>query len=416
MNTAKRFLTQLTAVTLAICVLFLSSCAPKKIDVEEYPGAVPAVEADTEIKTEEKTIPGDDEEKAVSMTDKDFEDFIAIPDPFEKNGKFQFCPDAIPECYARQYREKPEIIYVAKEILKAVYSGKTVVELPPEYELKNYDYMTAISIAQASCPLADACSIWPYEEDMLHYSITYFPKEELVFTENGEIDNDNSTFEFLTEDEALIMINSFTDYIQTLIDNNVTKDDSDMEKAEKIYEALVKEISYRERAPWEDNNYYVSLEELAESLSSQTTMVEDILNEKATTQTRIALLYQYILTQLNIECLSVTSSGLYTNQGIERLDSEMGMNGRNYWNVVVVDGKAYNCDLAYEMLTYEYDKSMSADCLPQMIYFGMSDSTRAQTFTISSRDSLFLYNTDLDLEYGNAPKGLVPECKEDYKK
>ena len=48
MNTAKRFLTQLTAVTLAICVIFLSSCAPKKIDGEEYPGFVPVEETVTE--------------------------------------------------------------------------------------------------------------------------------------------------------------------------------------------------------------------------------------------------------------------------------------------------------------------------------------------------------------------------------
>ena len=38
MNTAKRFVTRLTAFMLAICVSFLSSCAPKKVEVEEYPG------------------------------------------------------------------------------------------------------------------------------------------------------------------------------------------------------------------------------------------------------------------------------------------------------------------------------------------------------------------------------------------
>ena len=77
-------------------------------------------------------------------------------------------------------------------------------------------------------------------------------------------------------------------------------------------------------------------------------------------------MYQYILTQLNIECMTVSSSGAYHSQGIEKLDKEMGTRGRNIWNVVVVDGKAYNCDLAYEILTYEYDKSMSADVEPQM--------------------------------------------------
>ena len=125
-------------------------------------------------------------------------------------------------------------------------------------------------------------------------------------------------------------------------------------------------------------------------------------------------MYQYILTQLNIECMTVSSSGAYHSQDIEKLDKEMGTRGRNIWNVVVVDGKAYNCDLAYEILTYEYDKSMSAGVEPQMKYFGMSDSTRSQSFTVSDRSSIYYYNPN-PWEEESGPKNMVPECVSDYK-
>ena len=416
MNTAKRFVTRLTAFMLAICVSFLSSCAPKKVEVEEYPGYEPVEETETEIpkKEEEKEIPVEDFDEFVGgMTDKEFEDFIAIPDPFEETGKFQFCHKAIPEYLARQYREQPEILYVAKEMMDAVYNGKTEFDIPPEYELDEEGAFWAESLAKKSCPLADACT-FGMDEDGLHYYINYFPKVQFQLDDDGNLADEISDYSLLDQDEAKIMVEDFTDYIQTLIDNNVKAEDSDMEKAEKIFEALTKEISYRERKTGEDQMFFESEEEMVEAWNNQTYLVEDILNDKATTQPRLALLYQYILTQLNIECMTVSSSGLYNNQGIERLDNEMGTRGRNVWNVVVVDGKAYNCDLAFEILTYEYDKSFGADLEPEMKYFGMSDSTRAQTFNISSRSSLFYYDADLwAMESG--PMNMVPECVEDYK-
>ena len=57
MNTAKRFVTRLTAVTLAVGVCFLSSCTPKKIDIEEYPGFEPTEETSTENPDVKEDIP-----------------------------------------------------------------------------------------------------------------------------------------------------------------------------------------------------------------------------------------------------------------------------------------------------------------------------------------------------------------------
>ncbi len=418
MNTAKRFVTRLTAVTLAVGVCFLSSCTPKKIDIEEYPGFEPTEETSTENPDVKEDIPNEDYvEYPGGMTDKEFADFIAIPDPFEETDKFHFCYKAIPEYYARQYREKPQIIYVAKEMMEAVYNGQMEFDIPPENELNWEENSLAESLAKMSCPLVESCSIGYAEDDPLKYYVTYCSKVEITdsaYDSEGNLVVENMSYSYLDEDEAIKYVNDFSDYISSLIDRNVSAEDSDMEKAAKIYAALTKEISYRERRDVEDKQFYDSEADFWESLAEQTFLVEDIINDKATTQPRLALLYQYILTQLNIECMTVSSSGAYHSQGIEELDKEMGTRGRNIWNVVVVDGKAYNCDLAYEILTYEYDKSMSADVEPQMKYFGMSDSTRSQSFTVSDRSSIYYYNPD-PWEEESGPKNMVPECVSDYK-
>ncbi|MBP5494084.1 MAG: hypothetical protein J6X97_03240 [Lachnospiraceae bacterium] len=413
--TAKRFVTRLTAVTLAFCVTFLFSCAPKKIDVDEYPGFETIEETETENTVEKNTIPVEDIVENGGMTTKEFEEFISIPDPFEETGKFQFYPEAIPECYARQYRENPKVIYVAKQMMKAVYDCKTEFEIPPEYQLNYDETYNAINIARMSCPLLDACEFGTLTDNPLVYSVIYNPKSSYVLDEEGNIDEDQIGFTQLNDEEARKMVVDFTDYVQTIIDNNISKDDSDMEKAEKIYEAIVKEISYREKRQYEEQHYFYSDEEIAEAANSQTTIVEDLINENATTQTRIALFYQYILTQLNIECMTVTSSGAYTSQGIERLDNEMNTTGRNIWNVIVVDGKAYNCDLAFDMLNYEYEKSENPNYEPVMKYFGMSDKTRADSFNVLDRGNLYIYDPTVDYSWDTPKKDMVPECKQDYK-
>lgn len=416
MNTAKRFLTQLTAVTLAICVIFLSSCAPKKIDGEEYPGFVPIEETVTEKKVEEKEIPVEDIVEKGGMTDSEFEELIKIPDPFEETGKFQFCPGAIPENYARQYREKPEIVFVAKQMLTAVYNGASEFSIAPEYELSTDEAWLAEELAAKACPLADACSIGAHLEDPLTYSVIYMPKNDIVLDENGDIDDERSSFTDMDAVEAKKVIGDFTDFVKSLIDRNIKKEDSDMEKAEKIYEALVKEVAYREKRPYEDSMYIEFTEEGMEALRGETTLVEDIINDHATSKNRIPFLYQYILTQLNIECMTVTSSGAYVSQGYEKLDKEMGSDGRLVWNVIVIDGIPYNCDMAFDMIVYEAEKGANKDYEPVMKYFGMSDSTRAQSFVITSRDNLYLYDPNISYEWENPPRDMVPECPKDYQK
>ena len=58
------------------------------------------------------------------------EEIAVTPTKYEKVGFLEF-----DEYYARQYREKPQIIYVAKEMMEAVYNGQMEFDIPPENEL-----------------------------------------------------------------------------------------------------------------------------------------------------------------------------------------------------------------------------------------------------------------------------------------
>ena len=205
MNTAKRFVTRLTAVTLSVGVCFLSSCTPKKIDIEEYPGFEPTEETATENPDLKENIAVEEYvEYPGGMTDKEFADFIAIPDPFEETDKFHFCYKAIPEYYARQYREKPQIIYVAKEMMDAVCNGKMEFEIPPENELNGDEGYLAGSLAKMSCPLAESCDIGCSEEEPLKYFVTYCSKVEVTdsaYDSEGNLIVENMSFSNLDEEK-----------------------------------------------------------------------------------------------------------------------------------------------------------------------------------------------------------------------
>ena len=85
--------------------------------------------------------------------EEEFEELIAIPDPFESD-HFVYCPDAIPVSLARGFRDKPKIIINAKYILQAVYEGKNNVEVPEKDAISNHDFQAAIDLAKLSNPIA----------------------------------------------------------------------------------------------------------------------------------------------------------------------------------------------------------------------------------------------------------------------
>lgn len=389
-------------------------CNNAKI-IEDYPEPVTIEDTETESITD-TDIPGDEsvdkpKENVVeqrTLTDEQFEEFIEIPDPFEKTGQFQFNPTAIPEYYARRFKEKPAIISVAKAMMDSSYNVEREFDVPPEDVLEFEDYILALTLAQMSSPIVDSTQM--KTDDFQNYEIIYMPEYVANENEQGiffELNSEQTSYE-----EAGQVINKFADYVQDLVNKNVSKDDPDIEKARKVYEALVKDLSYSENGSM---NTFYSMEDVTETINNESRTVKNIVIDKSLTQEKLALFYQYILTQLNIECMTVTSSGIYHDQGIEKLNDEMIQTGNNIWNVIIIDGNAYHCDLSYEILTYEYDKTIHGEnCDPQMKYFGMSDTTRNESFTVT-KSNLYLYDRYGEMKIGSIPD-MVPECAQDYKK
>ena len=410
---SKKVTVYLLSGAFAIAMFAGSGCSNAKI-IEDYPEPITAenteTKTNTDIQSDESTDkPKENAAEQRTLTDEQFEEFIAIPDPYEKTGQFQFNPTAIPEYYARRFREKPAIISVAKAMMDASYNVEREFDVPPEDILEIEDYIIALTLAEMSSPIVDSTQM--KTDDFQNYEIIYMPEYVVTENEQGiffELNNEQTSY-----DEAGQVINKFADYVQDLVNRNVSKDDPDIEKARKVYEALVKDLAYSERGISVDMNY--SIDDIKDSFNSESRTVENIVVAKSLTQDKLALLYQFILTQFNIECMTVTSSGIYHSQGIEKLDSEMNETGNNIWNVIFVDGKAYHCDLSYEILTYEYDKTIHGEnCDPQMKYFGMSDDTRNESFSIT-KSNLYLYDEYDGMRIGSIPD-MVPECVEDYKK
>jgi len=410
----KRIVISLSAYLLLgafVITMSAGSGCNKTKTIEDYPEPVTVenTETDTDVPDNETGESSQENtSEQLTLTDEQFEEFIAIPDPFEKTGQFRYNPTVIPEYYARRFREKPAIIAVAKTMMEAAYNVERGFEVPPENVLEFDDFYKALTLAQMSSPIADSTQM--QTEDFQVYEVVYMPQYVVNENEQGiffELASEQTSY-----DDAGKTINDFTDYIQDLVNKNVSKDDPDIVKAEKIYEALVKDLSYSEMGTQMEGMY--TMEDIAESLGSESRTIENIVKDKSLNQEKLALLYQHILTQLKIECLTVTSSGLYHNQGIEKLDKEMSSTGSNTWNVIVVNGKAYHCDLAYEIMTYEHDKAAHGEGYdPQMKYFGMSDATRDESFSVT-KSNLRLYDLYSGLQIGDIPD-MVPECKEDYK-
>ena len=215
-------------------------------------------------------------------------------------------------------------------------------------------------------------------------------------------------------DEIKSKTESLLDYVVDTINNNVSPEDSDIEKAEAIYKALASDFTpvmrqhnVTEYVIDDDGTAYVQ-----PTLSH--TLIEDF-PEGDLDNLEISQLYQFILTQLNIECMTVASYGNYTSQNVEELDDLMSDNWYEVWNVVVCDGKAYNCDLFFEIAVLQKQRIKNQYADPDMTYFGMSDALRNKSFE-ANKDKLaeYTFKDPYETEACQVKGSIVPVCVDDY--
>ncbi|MBO4702336.1 MAG: hypothetical protein J5625_06740 [Lachnospiraceae bacterium] len=403
----KRIFTLIISVITVFSLLPLTGCEKEK-KIEDYPEPE-IIETENTSPSEMTKIMEVAEEFSDEMTEEEFEELIAIPDPFESD-HFVYCPDAIPVSLARGFRDKPKIIINAKYILQAVYEGKNNVEVPEKDAISNHDFQAAIDLAKLSNPIAAGID-GGNSEDGTAFFIMNFPR---IILHGDEEAGDEVEVEEADADEIKSKSESLLDYVVDTINNNVSPEDSDIEKAEAVYKALasdftpvMREQNVTEYVIDDDGTAYVQ-----PTLSH--TLIEDF-PEGELDNLEISQLYQFILTQLNIECMTVASYGNYTSQNVEELDDLMSDNWYEVWNVVVCDGKAYNCDLFFEIAVLQKQRIKNQYADPDMTYFGMSDALRNKSFE-ANKEKLaeYTFKDPYETEACQVKGSIVPVCAEDY--
>ena len=403
----KRIFTLIISVITVFSLLPLTGCEKEK-KIEDYPEPE-IIETENTNSSEIPEIMEVAEEMPDDLTDEEFEELIAIPDPFESD-HFVYCPDAIPVSLARGFRDKPKIIKNAKYILMAVYEGKKNVEIPEKDAISNHDFQAAIDLAKLSNPIAAGID-GGNSEDGTYFFITNFPR---VILHGDEEAGDEIEVKEADADEIKSKTESLLDYVVDTINNNVSPEDSDIEKAEAIYKALASDFTpvmrqhnVTEYVIDDDGTAYVQ-----PTLSH--TLIE-AFPEGELDNLEISQLYQFILTQLNIECMTVASYGNYTSQNVEELDDLMSDNWYEVWNVVVCDGKAYNCDLFFEIAVLQKQRIKNQYADPDMTYFGMSDALRNKSFE-ANKDKLaeYTFKDPYETEACQVKGSIVPVCVDDY--
>ena len=381
----------------------VTACKEKTIDIKEYPQEVQTVEEEQNPIKETDSAENDEEENN-ALTDAQLKALLDAPDPFE-NGTFSFNMKCIPYYMAQKYKDQPEIIMNALAYLEAVYNQDTEFEMPPEDQLDIEGFIRAMELAEMANPMVSAVRL--DTEDYIHYKVVYFPQYLLVPSENNDFPN-VMPGEGEDPDEAGKVMDNFVDYVCETVNKNVSPQDSDIEKARAVYEALANDIGIVDLDKYIDLNVFS--EEDLEGAINRRTLVEGTL-EKKLDQVELARLYRFILSQLNIECYAVQASGTYYSQEDEKLDAFMKDAYQNYWNVVVSDGKAYNCDLFFEIAILDTIKDENEHATADMTYFGMSDETRNKSFKVS-KSSLKSLNSFM---FEDVPSDvIIPECVEDY--
>lgn len=385
-----RIINRTAALILSAALLSVYGCnnKGKTIDPDFYPTA--EVIEETEIVKEEQTTENKTTETVVEEMS---EDGILVP---EKNtfreGKYVYNPVVIPEWVLKTYENNPKIIRVAKMALWAIDNCATEIVIDEETSLTEEELEQVYYVLFLSNPLTSVVGVYETEEKNV-YRLSYFPQydlEEKNYT--GESD----------PEEARKQIEDFKDYVTETINNNLTSDMSDTEIAAILYKQIVSDIKLE--VP--DS---ASLEINTEESAATGEIIKGISNKKYSTGLEFSRLYAFFLTQLHIECRNVVgTSGFFTNDIKDELAELTPISYYWDWQVLLLDGEYYNCDIALEAAVFAKRYLGAEGAEPDMEFFGMSDKKRNESYKVG-KTSVYFEDT---LDY-SAPNETVPNCPTD---
>lgn len=385
-----RIINRTAALILSAALLSVYGCnnKGKTIDPDFYPTA--EVNEETEIVKEEQTT---EDKTTETVVEEMSEDGILVPEVNTfREGKYVYNPLVIPEWVLKTYENNPKIIRVAKMALWAIDNCATEFVLDEDLSLTQEELNQVYYVLFLSNPLTSVVGVYETEEKNV-YRLSYFPQydlEEKNYT--GESD----------PEEARKQIEDFKDYVTETINNNLTSDMSDTEIAAILYKQIVSDIKLEVPES-------ASLEINTDESAATGEIIKGIFNKKYSNGLEFSRLYAFFLTQLHIECRNVIgTSGFFTNEVKSELQELTPISYYWDWQVLLLDGDYYNCDIALEAAVFAKRYQGAEGAEPDMNYFGMSDKKRNESYKIG-KTSVYFEDT---LDY-SASNETVPNCPTD---
>lgn len=395
----KRIILRIIALLTAVTLLFPVGCNSfgKTISSNDYP--IPVNEEEETVNTENTETASDvTVEKENDISELDAEALKPEPNSLKESGKYVFNPRVIPQGLANDYLDNPKIVRIAKMLLDAVYHMEPEIVFEGPDAVSEEDIDTAIMVASLACPLMNAASISTV--DGTTYNISYFDTISLTdISEEGDF-NFGSTG-VLESSEALSRFEDFIDYVTCTINDNITPENTQAECAQIIYEQLIKDMEL-------DLNYLnnVVMEEMK---VGEVVYVagENIthVNERKLNIWEFNDLYIFMLNQLQIEVVHVTTSGTFPPELTSEYEALKQADGWWDWLILALDGQYYHADLAMDKLKYDKENG-SGD--PDLAYFGLSDESRSGSFRFNKASMSVISG------YYEPKEFDIPECPNDY--
>ncbi|MBP5528440.1 MAG: hypothetical protein J6X80_00155 [Lachnospiraceae bacterium] len=389
----KRLLSVVLSFMMSFAFLMTNGCDKAKT-IEDYP-VVETVQT-VEPEDVEDTAAVDEEERVVAVDPVRLEN-----DSIYKTGTFVFNPEAISILYTEEMKNKEASYKAAKIILKALDECQEQIELTDEDGIDDMDFTRGLKLARMNSPMASCVDIYMIEPNI--YKISYFPTVSEDHREIYESDTDIA--------EVERRYTAFKEYVTEAINNNITADDDYMQRAAKIYKFMIENIELEE-----DDE----LLETASATNPINVVMEfydtDIIDVPETNKLdygHFLLLYDYFLTLLNVEHVTVAGGGTNHDLPTDSLKEAFELTKGSWIWFIIKDeeGNCFNCDILMDKMLLDEQRKSKKDYGSDMIYFGMSDKTRNES--IENLGSYIALTMD---PIKNEQNARDIKCEKDYQK
>ena len=377
-------------ISIALLLLNTITACSKVKTVTDYPVNETVSESEDEGKKSVFSVKEDEN------VEPDFTKFNNA-EPFNEDGEFVYDPTALRPGLDSVLANDNLSLLLAKEILKTISEGGDTFEMDLETNIPQVIFDRAYKLACVSNPIAYIAEF--QTDDYRTFTISY-PDYFDQINEEGIYEYTGKVHDMADE------MPGFEYFITNTINDNVFADDTETEKARKIYKFMIEKYSILD----DYSNVEIDPE------SNMGTEHNDVLKHYDTDalyRNEFIMLYRFFLTQMNIQSVYSVCIADCQVDHIKELFYESQFVSPDEPGVqflefiyIFTDGNTYICNPYYESLEYRYDQSRGHDKGCECKFFGLSRKTFDET---ANTDGGFAVPGDYE-DFNNA----FPEPEEDY--